>query len=386
ISQDIHNLVVPVFITAGVVMVLVLGAILVFIVRNRVTEYSDDDWPEQLHGRTGLEILWTIVPAVIMAGIAVGTIATLIRINDTEANAIEVSVDGARVSWEPTVVVVGQQWWWEYRYYFNDQVDLAELRANADPRDLPPADIVTSGQMVIPVGQEVELLVTSRDVIHSHWIPALNGKRDAVPGRFSPWSIEADDPGVYFGQCTEFCGLSHSRMRMQVVAVEAADFQAWVESTTADAQAPSAAAADYLDALRSGGDAEAPSATAAERGLSTFLAQCSRCHLVEGVNDHDYRVDPTLVSGAAPNLTHFASRTTFAGGILNTYNPDGTLNREDIEAWIRDPAALKDNAAADGRGMPTLGLSEAQIDDLVAFLESLGPKPAGWIIEATEVE
>ena len=93
-------------------------------------------------------------------------------------------------------MVVGHQWWWEFRYYFSEDVDGDML----GDRNLPPADIVTSGQMIIPTGEEIELLVTSRDVIHSFWIPALNGKRDAA-GFCAPWKIEADNPGVYFGQC-----------------------------------------------------------------------------------------------------------------------------------------------------------------------------------------
>ena len=99
-----------------------------------------------------------------MAVIAVASTVVLIDINSTEANAIEISVDGEDVMWEPTVVVVGQQWWWEYRYYFNDQVTLAELRADFDPKDLPPADIVTSGQMTIPIDDDPTALYDIRFV------------------------------------------------------------------------------------------------------------------------------------------------------------------------------------------------------------------------------
>ncbi len=382
-ARTIDDLVRPVFIVAGIVFLLVEGAVLYLVLRNRVARHDDDEFPGQVHGNTRLEIAWTIVPAVIMTAIAVGTVATLVDLNSTEANAVEVVVDGSTTSWEPKVVVVGQQWWWEYRYYFDRDIQAADL---TDAKDLPPADIVTANQMVIPAGEEVELIVTSRDVIHSHWIPKLNGKRDAVPNRFSPWKIEADEPGVYFGQCTEFCGLSHSRMRMQVIAMEPGDFRTWVREATADAAAPSDAAAAWLEARRSGiGDVEAPSETAAERGLDLFTQQCTSCHLIEGVNDDTYTGAAT-VSTAAPNLTHFASRTTFAGGILPTYTPDGAFNAEAVAAWLRDPAAVKANAAGDGRGMPDLGLSETQIADLVAYLETLGPRPADWILEASQVE
>src|SRR4029078_10982882 len=125
--------------------------------------------------------------------------------------------------------------------------------------------IVTSGEMVIPAGKPVQLSITSRDVIHSFWIPRLNGKRDAVPGRVQPLRMEADEPGEYWGQCTEFCGLSHANMRMRVVALSPADFQTWLTSQ----QQPAATPTDLL----------------AKAGKETFIAQCSRCHEIRGLTD-----------------------------------------------------------------------------------------------------
>ena len=371
IAEELHSKgVLPVFWIAAVVFVGVGVAMVLLIWRHRVRSYEgDDEWPAQTHGHVPLEIGWTVGFLLTMTAVAAIMLLSLPTIDDTEANATEVSIDGQPVMWEPTVVVVGNQWWWEFRYYFSDQVDLASLRALGDAKALPPADIVTSGQMMIPTGEEIELIITSRDVIHSFWIPALNGKRDAVPNRFSPWKVEASDPGVYFGQCTEFCGLSHSRMRMQVVALDPGEFQQWVDRTSLDAAVPTD--------------------PAALRGQEAFLGICSSCHLVEGLNDETYAASGAdQASGAAPNLTHFASRSTFAGGILNTYNPDGTLNRTDLEAWLRDPAQIKANYTVPGeqyRGMPNLNLSEAQIDDLVVYLAGLGAKPAGWVIAGTEV-
>ena len=370
ISKELHSrAVLPVFWIAAVVFVGITVAMVWLIWRNRVKSYDGDEaWPAQTHGHVPLEIGWTAGFLVTMAAVAGIMLLSLPTVDATEANTMEVSVDGTTVAWEPTVVVVGNQWWWEFRYYFSDPQDLAALRVHGDAKALPPADIVTPGQMVIPTGEEIELVITSRDVIHSFWIPALNGKRDAVPNKFSPWKIEASDAGFYFGQCTEFCGLSHSRMRMQVVALAPADFQAWVDRTSADALEPTD-----------------PTASA---GLEVFSGICTSCHLVEGVNDDVYE-GADQASGAAPNLTHFASRSTFAGGILNTYNSDGSLNRTDLEAWLRNPADLKANYTVPGeqyRGMPDLDLSEQQIDDLVAYLSGLGTKPADWIIAATQVE
>ena len=370
IARELHSRgVLPVFWIAAVVFVGITVAMVWLIWRNRVKNYEgDDEWPAQTHGHVPLEVGWTVGFLVTMAAVAGIMLWSLPTVDATETNLMGVTVDDRSVEWEPTVVVVGNQWWWEFRYYFSDQVDLADLRAHGDAKTLPPADIVTSGQMVIPTGEEVELILTSRDVIHSFWIPALNGKRDAVPNRFSPWKIEASDPGFYFGQCTEFCGLSHSRMRMQVVALTPADFQSWVDDTTQDAVEPTD-----------------PAALA---GLEVFSGICTSCHVIEGVND-DVFESADQASGAAPNLTHLASRSTFAGGIFNLYNADGSLNRVQLEAWLRNPGDLKANYTVPGeqyRGMPDLDLSEQQIDDLVAYLAGLGTRPADWIIEATQVE
>lgn len=370
IAEDLHSrAVLPVFWIAAVVFVGITVAMVWLIWRHRVRSYDgDDDWPPQTHGHVPLEVGWTVGFFVTMAVVAGIMLWSLPVVDATEVNTLPVSVEGETVEWEPTVVVVGNQWWWEFRYYFTEQVDLADLRAHGDAKTLPPADIVTSGQMVIPTGEEIELVVTSRDVIHSFWIPALNGKRDAVPNRFSPWKVEASEPGFYFGQCTEFCGLSHSRMRMQVVALSPGDFQGWVDATTADAVEPSD-----------------PAALA---GMEVFSGICTSCHVVEGLND-DVFESADQASGAAPNLTHFANRSTFAGAIFNTYNADGSLNRTELEAWLRDPGAVKANYTEPGeqyRGMPDLDLSEQQIDDLVAYLSVLGQRPADWVISATQVE
>ena len=116
------------------------------------------------------------------------------------------------------VEVYGQQWWWEYRYDFDVDGD-----GEVD-------EIITANDLVIPTDRPIALRIKSRDVIHSWWAPALNGKKDAVPGRTHPLTIEAAEPGEYIGQCTEFCGLSHAEMRIKVVAMEPDEFQAWAEN------------------------------------------------------------------------------------------------------------------------------------------------------------
>ena len=342
-ARTIDNLVNPVFIVAGVVFLAVEGGLIFMIMKFRRREDDDpDELPDQTHGNTALEIGWTILPAVLLAFISVATVATLFDLADEPDDAMEVRV-------------VGQQWWWEFQYDVDGDGE---------------HDFVTANEMVIPAGEPVNLDITSRDVIHSFWIPPLNGKRDAVPGREHPLTLEADDPGSYWGQCTEYCGLSHANMRMRVLALDDADYGAWLDNQM--------------------GDAAAPTDESAQAGLEVFESACASCHLVRGVNEDTYE-GAEQVSGAAPDLTHLMTRSTFAGSIFRLYDEaddddiaerylelpdDGTLNQVQLEAWLRDPPGEKPMAPdptdeALGRGMPNLELTEDQIDDLVAYLTTL---------------
>ena len=358
-AESIQKLLVPVTAIAGIVFVLVIGAIVFITWKFRERKDSDpDEFPSQIHGQTTLEIGWTILPALILAGIAVGTVMTIINLNREEPNSIKVQV-------------AGQQWWWEYRY------DL-----NGDGNFAGPEDITTATELVIPAGKPVQVTTTSNDVIHSFWIPGLNGKKDAVPGLYNPLKLQADEPGVFRGQCTEFCGLSHANMRMLVRAVSSSDYDAWVRNQLKDH------AAD-------------PTNPVAAEGKKVWQALCAQCHVIKGINDVKMKeTPPPLVAGVAPDLTHFMTRGTFAGSIFNLYEPvssDGqplpmsdvaaagdpgavltggqvntaTVNRVTLEAWLRNAPALKPMYPQGGRGMPNLNLTEEQIDQLVAFLETL---------------
>jgi cytochrome c oxidase subunit 2 len=334
-ADAIQNLVVPVFAIAAVVFVLVEFGVLFLAIKFRRRK-DDDSLPVQHHGNFKLEIGWTILPALVLAGVGAASVFTLFDLADTPADAQEVTV-------------IGQQWWWEYRY----DVD-------GDGED----DIITANDLVIPVGQPIALTIQSRDVIHSFWIPALNGKRDAVPGRAQPLTIEADEPGVYRGQCSEFCGLSHSYMRMRVVALAAADYKTWQDNQLTGADVPQEALA--------------------KKGLEQFRISCSGCHLASGPGgDADIYKGTAQVSGAAPNLTHFASRGVFAGSIFDLWldtNVNGEVDTEeigkifnvaDVKKWLRNPPAEKPMYPQGGRGMPNLQLTESQIDALVAYLRTL---------------
>lgn len=325
-SRTIDNLVQPVFIVAGIVFVLVEGAIVYILWRYR-RRHDDDDTeaPEQVHGNTRLEVGWTVLPAVILAPIAVFTVATIFELEEREPDAIPITVQG-------------QQWWWQFSYDVDD-----------DGTD----DIITATEMVIPAGRQVDLSITSNDVIHSFWIPRLNGKRDAVPGRLSTLSMEADEPGLFFGQCTEYCGLSHAEMRMRVVALPEDEYEAWIEEQLQPAPEPRTAAQ--------------------QRGQAVFLQNCASCHQMNGLAMPE---DVPLVPGVAPNLTHFATRDAYAGGIYELYRDDGSVDRGQLEAWIRNAPSQKAMAPDDQRGMPSfLGLSSQQIDDVVEYLLATGDGP-----------
>ena len=209
-AQKIQNLQWPVFLIAGIVLLTVAAAIGWVIYRYRDRGQAI---PRQTHGRPTLEIGLTILPALILIGIAiptVGTIFALAKTDDTECY----------------VNLTGQQWWWEIDYPPQDGCGGIET------------PIITSGQMVIPIETNVLVRGTSRDVIHSWWIPRLNGKRDMVPGRVQTVRLEANEPGIYAGQCTEFCGLSHANMRMEVVALSPEDFETWKARQVAAYEAP----------------------------------------------------------------------------------------------------------------------------------------------------
>jgi len=355
IARKIDNLVNPVFIVAAVVFVLVEFGVLYLVLKFRQRKDDDpDELPGQTHGNTKLEIGWTVLPALLLGFVAFATLATLFDINNTKDDL--------------TVQVTGQQWWWEFTYDTDGDGEFTD------------EDVLTANDLVIPAGQNVGLEITSRDVIHSFWIPRLNGKKDAVPGRRQPLTINADEPGTYVGQCTEFCGLSHAYMRQRVVALPEDEFEAWLDEQQAEA--------------------DEPTDEAAAAGAELFASQCSVCHLARGVNDDQFEEagDGTteLVSENAPDLTHFATRGAFAGATFNLWDDldgdhiveadeigtdnGGVFNRAALEAWLRDPPAEKPmdpvtpeqvEAGQQGRGMPNLNLSEEQIDQLVAFLETL---------------
>jgi cytochrome c oxidase subunit 2 len=213
------------------------------------------------------------------------------------------------------IEVTGHQWWWEVRY----------------PGSVPADDVTTANEIHVPVGRPVRFHLSTGDVIHSFWAPNLNGKKDLIPGRRTTHLFRADRPGVYFGQCAEFCGYQHAHMGLRVIAEEPARFAQWLSGQRRPAGEP----------------------TDPERlhGRQVFLSsQCVLCHTIRGAGAFGHK---------APDLTHVASRTTIAAGTLA--NTTGNL-----AGWIVDAQRIKP-----GSRMPPNTLAANDLLDLVAYLESL---------------
>lgn len=334
-----------VFPIATVVFILVNALIVIVILKFRAR--SDDDQPVQVHGNAKAEIGWTIAPALILAVIGVFTVVTVFDINQ--------KADGAEVL---QVKVVGHQWWWEYEY--------------------PEQEIITANELIIPAGRQVQLEMTSADVIHSFWPPKLAGKVDVVPGRINYMTIEADEPGDYSGQCAEYCGLSHANMRLRVIAYSPDDFEDWVTNqqrpavaapttttttapattttTAGDGETAAAATTSTASAEEETPVGEDPELDQAN-GAALFIAKgCSGCHTINGLEGANGKL--------APDLTHLYARTTFAGAVFD-------LNNRNLRRWLRNPPEMKPMNPDNGMGMPNLGLTEDEITQLIAYLETL---------------
>jgi cytochrome c oxidase subunit 2 len=213
------------------------------------------------------------------------------------------------------IQVTGNQWWWDVQYVTAD----------------PSLRVTTANEIHIPVGRPIRFDLLSNDVIHSLWIPNLQGKIDLVPGRLNELWLQADRDGVYRGQCAEYCGLQHAKMALVVVAEPVADFERWLTGNRASAPAPVT--------------------PEQQRGKDVFeRGPCAMCHNISG----------TPAGGrTAPDLTHIASRSTIgAGSVPNT--------RGYLAGWIADPQHIKP-----GNRMPSVGLDDDQLQAVLAYLETL---------------
>ena len=341
-ARAVNSLAIPVFWIAVGIGIVVYAIIMFCVVRFR--RKGEDHVPKQVHGNTPAEIAWTAAPAVLLAVVGVLSVGKIFELAETPKDALDITV-------------IGHQWWWEYQYPQPGETKLnPRLVTGDDPLDVDAAKeegreprkiagligqdgpvISTAGVLHIPAGKKVVLHITSKDVMHNYWIPKLAGKIYSIPGRINKLTIEADpdDAGkTIYGQCAEFCGVSHANMRFKVQVDSPADFVKWQESVASPAKKPTTEAALAGETLFNGG------------------AGCNACHYVE----------PDKVNEGAkigPNLTHFAARGTFAGAIAEN-------NTRNLTAWLRNPQAFKP-----GSRMVIRKLTDDEIEKLVAYLQSL---------------
>jgi cytochrome c oxidase subunit II len=212
-----------------------------------------------------------------------------------------------------TIEVTGRQWWWQVRYLSDDSA----------------RQFVTANEIHIPAGVPVRLKLVGGDVIHSFWVPQLAGKMDAIPGQINETWIEAARPGIYRGQCTEYCGVQHTHMSFLVVAQSPGDFRKWWERQLAP---------------------PGPASGRAQLGHTDFEKHCGNCHSVRGT-----RANGSL----GPDLSHLMQRLTIAAGQLPNNGPV-------LASWISNPQRIKP-----GTLMPILPLSKAELADIHAYLNTL---------------
>ena len=281
-----------------IVTVLLLAA-----TRKGMRRTAPDESEEGVRRSTRLMAFGIGTTAAILLGLLVVSIAA----------GRAVSPIGAPVTRE--IKITGHQWWWQVQY------------------DDAHADRIAEGanEVHLPVGERVRLVLTSSDVIHSFWVPNLHGKRDLIPGKTSVFTIEADAPGIYRGQCAEFCGMQHAHMGLVVIAQPKEEFDAWLANERASSVSP--VTADQ------------------QRGQQVFLTtSCALCHAIKGT-----------AAGArtGPDLTHVGSRRTLGAAMI----PNNSGN---LHGWIVNAQSIKP-----GTLMPPNNFDSGDLHALVAYLESL---------------
>ena len=274
IAQKQSNLFYIILGIAAVIFVIVEGGLIYAIVRYRRRK-GDQGEPRQFDNHLGLEITWTVIPVLIVIFLFYLTVTTVNGIALPSSSPNDVNIN-----------VIGHRWWWEFTY--------SDLK------------ITTAGELVIPINTTIRINLTSADVVHSFWVPQLAGKTDAIPGQPNAMWITANQTGTYDGQCAEFCGIDHAQMRLKVVALSKADFDAWVANQQLPAPAPVT-------------DLEIKGQQLVASGV------CAACHTIDG----------TKANGrVGPNLSHLYSRSTFGGASF-------PLTDQDLSAWLTNPQAVK---------------------------------------------
>lgn len=293
--------------TTGLMTLVTLVVVVIFIyvaLKFRRTKQKENLIPKQVEGNHKLEITWTVIPIIILLIIAVPTVSATFKLDPKHE---KVAKDAIHIN------VTGKLYWWEFEY--------------------PNEKIITSQDLVIPVGEKIYLSLKAGDVKHSFWIPALAGKMDTNVENENQMWIHAYKEGVYYGKCAELCGPSHALMDFKVKVLSKDDYKKWV----ANMQKPS----------------EMPTEATAKAGQEIFAKSCAGCHAVDSN-------DPRPVAARlAPNLSNFADRQRVAGV--------KDLTKENVQAWITNPEAIKPGNKMSG----TYNLNPDQIEAVTEYLLTL---------------
>jgi cytochrome c oxidase subunit 2 len=288
----------------GAIFVVVAGLIIYTMVRfRRPADDQTRQEPPQVYGSNQIEAAWTVIP-ILIAFVLTGVTARVI------ASVQNASPPPSTLK----ITLVGHQWWWEVRY--------------------PDFALVTANEIHVPVSSpssrtETYLRLESIDVIHSFWVPQLSGKTDLIPNRDNFLWIDPHQPGIYLGNCAEYCGTQHANMLLRVIAQDQGEFNEWA----AEQQKPAYDNPQLRDAK------------------ATFESlSCVNCHTVRGT---------PAVGRFGPDLTHLMSRQTIGAGVL-------TNTTANLRAWVNDPQDAKP-----GCFMPSMKLTDQELDQVVAYLQSL---------------
>lgn len=303
-AAAIYHLFLLVLAIAAAIFVVFAGVLAYNLVKFRWRGDSPPEHePPQMYGAGAIEIAWTVGPLLIVLALFLIVARTIAQTSDEK-----------RASDELTVRVIAHQWWWDFEY--------------------PEYGFSTANELHIPITDQsssgrVRLLLDSADVVHSFWVPRLGGKTDVIPGHRNTMLLETAEPGVYHGQCAEYCGCEHAGMLIRVVAQPQQQFDAWVKAQQQTAvQDPDVA-----------------------KGRQLFLASaCINCHTVRGTPAH---------GTFAPDLTHLMSRETIGAGVAEN-------NQANLLKWIDDPQTIKP-----GCHMPSMHLDSDEVQSIVSYLLTL---------------
>jgi cytochrome c oxidase subunit II len=297
LARAIYDLGIVSTVVFALIFVIVTGAITFSIFRFRTRAGEPD--PRQILGNRKVEIAWTIIPFLIVIFLFVITLCAMNRADPPPAPS-------------PDLVITGHQFWWEVDY--------------------PGSGVITANEIHIPTGKRLSVRLESKDVLHEFWVPKLTRKESNVPGQPNHIWLQADKPGDYIGQCSEFCGTQHAWMRILVVADEPAQFEQWQQRQLRPAQVPTS--------------------SAAVKGVEVFrTSSCINCHAINGVPGANLRV--------APDLTHVGSRKQLASGMIDN-------TPANMRLWLKSPQHIKPGAL-----MPDFSFTDEQLDQLATYLSTL---------------